>query len=668
MTKRFHPADSVRCDAPVPHSIRAPQLTTSPRIPGHRKGQNCPGYHDPSSLIFRDETPRVIDRARTRKTRRANLSSSQRAPATSSPASFGLSLAELRPPSSLSHDFASRSTQCDNDKDNDNGNGNGNGNDNDNDNDPNILESSNREDDAKYGQDKKQRAAHKYKGVADDLIDNITEDDIPIVQEDMGMFLDDTGMLWEPGQLMPVSFLSSGKSATPSLDFDGQVLSMLISPTMPSQSLDELGINYFMANYVIKDSGPCPGVFNYASNILAGPVRDAKLARVAIRAVGLAGLASTTGAGSIMRKARSSYAEAIERVNVALVDSRVARNDSAIFAVMVLGLFESITCSGDESLAAWKCHINGAASLLMLRGTSQFRTKQGLQIFGEAVSHVLTLCSRYDQPVPPRLRYLRVEMERNVNGKSPSWILSTAHIEVMNLYNQVQPEQETPFLAGEWETLLSHAAELSQRLENLFADLPVSWRFKTVCDPTASPRLVFQGKYHIYYNTWIAKVWDGMRACRIILNQVIYCLLLREGLAWAPHEFSDGGAYTSLLQRTSDTTTEMRDGILASVPQMLGFIQHEATTGASYIDCSSSADPTRLVPASGAYFVVWYLYLAGSLPINAPETREWIVDRLRAIRSTTGIQKAAYLADMIEKDAGRLTAMLPTSDFLLPAF
>ncbi|KGO74911.1 Protein of unknown function DUF3468 [Penicillium italicum] len=619
-------------------------------------------------LIFRDETTRVIDRARTRKSRRANLPSSQRTSAKSSPASLELSLVGLRPPASLYGDSTSRSTQHDNDNDDDSYD-HDRDRDRDHDRDPNSLESSYQADNGTDGQDEKESTAHTHKDVADNLIDSVMYNESPLVADEMDMFVDDTGMLWEPGQLMPVSLSSShGKSPTPSLDLDGQILSMLISPTVPSQSLEELGINYFMANYVMKDSGPCPGVFNYAGNILAGPAGDAELARVAIRAVGLAGLASTTGADSVMRKARSSYAEAIERVNLALVDPRVAGNDSAIFAVMVLGLFESITCSGDESLEAWKCHINGAASLLMLRGTSQFRTKQGLQIFGEAVSHVLTLCSRYDQPVPPRLRYLRVEMERNINGKSPSWKLSTAHIEVMNLYSQVQPEQETPFLAGEWETLLSHAAELSQRLENLFAELPVSWRFKTVSDPMANPRLVFRGKYHIYYNTWIAKVWDGMRACRIILNQVIYCLLLREGLAWAPHEFSDGGSYTSLLQRTSDATTEMRDDILASVPQMLGFIQHEAATGASYMDCGSNADPSRLVPASGAYFVVWYLYLAGSLPINTPETREWIVDRLRAIRSTTGIQKAAYLADMIEKDAGRLSAMLPTRDFLLPAF
>jgi hypothetical protein len=566
-------------------------------------------------------------------------------------------LVGLQPPASLCDDSTSRSIQVDSE--------------NDKNKDPKELESSKRDDGEKYGQQKNESAIYKYKDVADNLMNTIMYDDSvdsALMADEVDIFVDDTSILSKPGQLMPVSFSPSrSKSATPSFYLEDQYMSMLTSPTMPSQSLEELAVNYFMANYVMKDSGPCPGVFNYAWNILAGPVADAELARVSIRAVGLAGLASTRGADIVMRKARFSYAEAIERVNVALVDSRVAANDSAIFAVMVLGLFESINCSGNESIEAWRCHINGAASLLMLRGTSQFRTKQGLQIFGEALSHVITLCSRYDQPVPPRLRFLRLEMERHINGKSPSWILSTTHIEVTDLYNQVRLEQETPFLAGEWEILLSRAAELSQRLENLFAELPVSWRFKTVDDPTANSRFVFRGKYHIYYNTWIAKIWDGMRACRIILNQAIYCLLLREGLTWAPHEFSEGGAYTSLLQRTVDTTTEMRDDILASVPQMLGFIQHEVTTGASYMDCSSSADPSHLVPASGAYFLVWYLYLAGSLPINTLETREWIVDRLRAIRSTTGIQKAAYLADMIEKDVGRLNAILPTSNFLIAA-
>ena len=433
-----------------------------------------------------------------------------------------------------------------------------------------------------------------------------------------------------------------------------------MSPAAPYQSLDDLVMNYFVANYVMKDSGPCPGVFSYTGRILADSAGDAELVRVAIRAVSFAGLGSTTGSDSIMRSARTNYIDAIKRVNMTLVDSR-ANNDSTIFAVMVLGLFESITCSCDESFEAWKHHINGVASLLVHRGAAQFRTKVGLQIFGEAISYVITLCWQYDHPVPPRLRFLRGEVEHNKDGKSPSWILGTVHMEGIDLYNEVRPDQGTAFLAGTWKDLLSRAVKLDQLLENLFAQLPESWHFETVTDNTADPSIVFQGKYHIYYNTWIAKMWNGMRACRILLNEVIRCLLLREGLMWAPREFSDGGFYVK-FQRASDVMTVMRDDILASVPQMLGFIQHEATTGLSYvIRCSSTS--THFVPASGAYFIIWYLYLAGSLLLNAPETREWIVNRLHSIRSMTGIQKAAYLAKLIEKDTGHLNTTLSASQF-----
>lgn len=463
-------------------------------------------------------------------------------------------------------------------------------------------------------------------------------------------------------------------------------------PAPPPQNLDNVGVNYFLANYVLPGSGPCPGFLNYTHDILADTQSSQReLAQAAVCAAGLATLASTTKAISIMRHARTTYNDAITHLHNALADPACISSDTTLFAVLVLGLFESITCRGEESLEAWKNHINGAATLIVRRGTAQFATTMGLRIFGEAVAHVFTLCSRYGHPVPPRIRFLRVEMERRSGGgigaagigastcnyRGPSWTLGTAHIEVMDLYHRVNPEaQETAFLQDEWETLLSQAAALDRRLESLVADLPVSWRFKTVNDPGANADIVYRGTYHVYYNTWVAKVWDGIRACRIILNQAIYCLLLREALTWAPHELvsndddnkddsKGGGAYVGMLQRISTTTTEMRDGILASVPQMLGFVdvhQDEAQLG------TFKLSPHHPVPASGAYFVLWYLFLAGSLPINAAETRAWVVGRLRAIRAATGIQKAGYLADVLENHPAFLSAVLPTDAFIVPSF
>lgn len=430
-----------------------------------------------------------------------------------------------------------------------------------------------------------------------------------------------------------------------------------------SYNSDDLGVSYFLANYVVEDSGACPGFLNYTWDVLNDSGGDRELVRAAIRATGLAGIAGRTGADNIMCKARASYAEAIRRVNSALGDPDMIRSDVTIFAVLVLGLFESVSCSNSENIDAWRHHINGAAHLLTLRGTAQFRTKQGLQLFGETLYHVLTLCYRYGHPIPPRLRSLWAEMRRSTIQRSPSPHIGIPHVQVMDLYHRVNPDQDAPFLREDWERLLADAVNLDQRLEDIIAKLPAPWLFKTVIDPTANPRIVYRGVYHIYGNVFMAKVWNGLRTSRIFLNQVIYCLLVREGLAWAPAKLSpDGGAYAGILRRVAETTTEMRDAILASVPQLLGCVHPDTGGQKTHVGNSSAGT----APVAGAYFLVWTLFLAACLPISTAETRAWVVDRLRAIRAVAGIRKATYLADMLETELAVLGTKLPPSEILLP--
>ncbi|KAJ9130088.1 Fungal transcriptional regulatory protein, N-terminal [Pleurostoma richardsiae] len=595
-----------------------------------RMGQECPGYRDVSSLVFRDETTRVIDRARARRAPRPASDTQSSAPSASGASSTG------------SYPLAPMSR---------------------------VGSSELADDDDDQGDDEEAEEEEGGSGDSDDVDETMSD---ALARTDHG----DGGALWGPGQLASTPPTSTLRSSSPSGTVDPAAV-LLFSPAAPSESLPGLGARFFLANYVLHESGPSPGFLDYTMDVLQDPRSDSALVEAGVCAAGLAGLANTTGSATVMHKARASYADALQRVNVALASPRTARDDSTVLAVMVLGIFETITCAGEESLAAWTRHVQGAADLVIHRGTAQFDTPLGLHVFQEAVSHVLTLCSRYGQAVPPRIRFLRAEAAQRIPADDPAWTLSGAHIEVMDLYQRVDPERTAPCLPDEWEHLLSHAVEIDRRLEGLFdAKLSLHWRFKTVTDPAASPQLVYRGTYHVYYDTWVAKVWDGMRACRILLNQVIYCLLLREGLAWAPHELAaDGGAYAGLLRKAVATTVAMRDGILASVPQMLGFVHHDAATSTSYLDCSAAgpaataADPPRHVPASGAYFLLWHLFLAGSLPMNPPETRDWVVDRLRAIRAMTGIQKAEYLADSIEKRPIFNAGVLMTGDdLLLPAF
>ncbi|KAJ3496712.1 hypothetical protein NLG97_g2455 [Lecanicillium saksenae] len=423
-------------------------------------------------------------------------------------------------------------------------------------------------------------------------------------------------------------------------------------PTTPATTLRALGMNYFLINYVIPKSAPCPGKLNYSLDLLNDPLEDTALVEIAIHAVGLASVASITNASSLMYKARLSYTEALTRVHAALSDSCKITKNSTLFAALILSMFETITCSNDASVEAYRHHIDGIANLLMLRGAEQFGSSIGSQIFAESFSHVIILQSHYGRSVSPRLRLLRRAMEEKFAQKAPSWFLSSVHIDVMDLMREVNPDEETPFLRDRWTTLLSQAVALDRKLEHLFTTLPAGWEFQTIHDPAYDPRIVWQGNYHVYSHAWVGKVWDAMRACRIILQEAIFCLLSREGQEWAPQQLAAGGARAGLLQESVSVSMELRDDILASVPYMLGFVQQDGTLGSP-----------SLVPASGPSSAIWYLHLAGRLPFNTEEIRSWIVDRLRAVRSITGIQKAGYLAESVQGYSAVQSPGLPTNGF-----
>ncbi|OAA50789.1 hypothetical protein BBO_00736 [Beauveria brongniartii RCEF 3172] len=63
-------------------------------------------------------------------------------------------------------------------------------------------------------------------------------------------------------------------------------LSFPASPAAPSKNLGLIGMNYFLANYVLPGSGSCPGNLNYSLDILSALMEDTELVQEAIRAMG----------------------------------------------------------------------------------------------------------------------------------------------------------------------------------------------------------------------------------------------------------------------------------------------------------------------------------------------------------------------------------------------
>lgn len=428
------------------------------------------------------------------------------------------------------------------------------------------------------------------------------------------------------------------------------------SPAAPPAGLAHLGLNYFAANfaYIGPQSGASLVYLRYAVDELHSRSRGVTVMAPAINAVGLAALANITGNRMIMRSARSYYVTALQTTNEALRDPKRFKDDATIVSILLLGFFESMTCIGSDSFQAWARHIDGATSLLLQRGISQFETQVGQHIFQEVCSYLLTSCSRLRQPFPESILNLRKQASDHFSADEPSWMLSTLYIEIIGLFNKVDVSRTDSFLDDSWEAYLKRAMELDDALVALFHSLSETWNYTVHVDASADPDVAYKGRWHDFSDMWVGRYLNSMRSCRMFVGLTIHSLIHREWAIREPEKEINGMLYGALSASTTQNMTMMRDDMLASTALMMGYVRNGQLYSTSSLEIPSGrargAGTDKLAMAMGCYFIFWHLYVAGSLSINPPEVRRWAAARLRVIRRIAGIQKTTILAQAI--DAG----------------
>ena len=203
--------------------------------------------------------------------------------------------------------------------------------------------------------------------------------------------------------------------------------------------------------------------------------------------------------------------------------------------------------------------------------------------------------------------------------------------------------------------ILSKSLDLDSRYQNFYINVPPGWEYETIVLSSDSPdyEFVYNGRYHVYYDYWIAQMWNGMRTVRLILHEFIRSVLL-EGISATPPIFTKP-EHTQQLQASMDTLFEMQADILASVPQHLGVTQKPKPKPASpsaaeaprcldrtlavfpWTNFSEHNDETfPLVRASGPYFLMWPLWFSGALSISTKEVKQFVIKNLRAIGEKMG--------------------------------
>lgn len=398
----------------------------------------------------------------------------------------------------------------------------------------------------------------------------------------------------------------------------GGFSSFLTSAYSMPPTLEQRARCFFTANAVMWSP-----TFELVESLCTQTTGDEHLL-ASINAVGLASFSHSVHAPELMARARQGYVLALRLTNAALRSPTEAKKDSTLFAVMILGVFETIAGTSEDSLAAWSEHINGAAAIVKLRGRNQFKTEAGRRMFQQVTSSLMVSCLTKSTPMPAHIVELRETFESMIDGSNPAWKLSTIIIDITIFRGALRALE----IVGPRE-IIERALEYDRRFLELFEDHPDSWAYETVYNDE-DPHLVWQNTYHIYHDTFASQLWNGMRTCRIILHEIILEQLLISSSALKPI-FSESEAALQ-TESSVEISLEMQAGILGSIP---------------YESPSSPQDSRS--PHAMTYFILWPLFLVAAMDLTTDEIRSWVRNRLKLIAGEMGIRQAAIMARFLTK-------------------
>jgi Fungal specific transcription factor domain len=446
-------------------------------------------------------------------------------------------------------------------------------------------------------------------------------------------------------------------------------------------SLDSQTTCFFFKNYVIGNSRS----FGYLQSFYDSGMEE-HLA-VSVNAVALATFSSEARSWVLEQKAIREYGTALQLLNVALRSSDVARTDSTLISVILLDQFEKILSRRDQRpTKACANHINGATSLVQLRGYEQFQSELGLRIFLQISSAVMISCMQQGTAVPADIIALRSYATNFLNADDPIWRISQCFVGLVNLYAALK--DGTLFEPG---AVITAATQLDEDCVVLLTDLAVQMHYRTICTknsfastystpPLSS--LPYKGFYHIYDNYRISQAWNSVRLGRILLNEIIRTQHIKSRSS-SPEAFLSA-KNRARSQLATDTITAMSSEICASVPQFAGGLQtswrsdesqrekHELGEGVNHpsttyyplhpvsmkfqIANSSlhaekqpySKDATPLEIAGG-YSLLFPLFVVGYSPTTPDRLRAWILNRMKYIGDSMDLQLAHDIAGILER-------------------
>lgn len=416
-----------------------------------------------------------------------------------------------------------------------------------------------------------------------------------------------------------------------------------------------------------------------------------------VKAVGLATFAHHTHDSELAIASRFQYLQAIRLTNAALANLDEAVKDSTLACIIILGLYEMLTGYNQRSLEAWAEHIHGAAALLKLRGDDQFLTEEGIDLYFQTTTGLLTSCIQRSISLPEYIVQTTYKLNEMDNFRENSAF--QVHVAMLEA-NQFRARTKDGMKVNA-EDIVTQALECDQSLASMCSNPPDGWGFLPSYSSQYNPAIIFRGRCDVYNDSNAIYLWNAARIIRILLHQRIRELLLR-GFASVHPTFTQA-EHTAQYQRSTDICYEMQADLLASMPQQLGYMEQvlslnvfsaqikdfliggglgssddgndvpvssvvasmaphlseasSSTTELAFTDLTNDIvgmrkinDVPAIRPSTG-FMPLWPLWFAGYMDLATEEVQTYCISNLRRIGRDVGLYQAFLLAKVLEDRA-----------------
>lgn len=294
-------------------------------------------------------------------------------------------------------------------------------------------------------------------------------------------------------------------------------------------------------------------------------------------------------------------------------------------------------------------------------------------MFNQVRADMCAACIQSVQPFPDDMLELQEEATKYTNPDDEIWTLGILATRCATLFAGIVGKNQGLPLPVSWNDFVKEAIDLQDCFQAVFDQLAILEPYVTIQEPVTpvSSRLrsgfvAYKGRYDIYRTSWAIRLWNNSRMIEIIVCEMV-CWLINKvltidadtaagaasgGIAGGvsggvvtlpalPSHGIDRAKLKARMQYTADLISLRGEEILMSIPQGLGLV---------YIPGSEEpGNQYSGVNVSGGYMLTWHLYTVGKSPVITAEDRKWVIDRLKGVGDSAGIDMAWQLAEDLVK-------------------